>query len=128
LKPGLHALAAIWAVSGCGLVGQTQPKLRTAVDARREPLTTCYRELLTRQPRASGSMALTLNVRHEQRRVTAVGVVRAEPGERRFVSCITSILRRIELSEAPTSNLSVHYTLTFDQVDPDTAEGDPPLE
>lgn len=125
----LLVLAAIGALSaGCGLVGQTQRKLRAAVDARVAPLTACYQALLARQPDASGSMRLRLDVRHEQRRVTEVVVVRAHPDDPRFVSCVTRILGRIELSEAPTSNLAVEYTLTFDQVDPEAAEGDPGLD
>ena len=113
---------------GCGLVGQTQRKLRAAVDARKEPLTACYRALVARQPDATGSMRLRLDVRHEQRRVTESVVVRAQPDEPRFVSCVTKVLRRIELSEAPTSNLAVEYTFSFDQVEPEAAEGDPGLD
>ncbi len=118
MKLGPCLLAAIGALSGCGIVGNAQQELRTAVEARREPLATCYRELLAREPLATGGMRLNLDVRHEQARVTGIEVVWTELRDRRFTSCVTSTLRRILLPEAPTSNLSVRSTFTSDQTGP----------
>lgn len=118
MKLGACLLAATCALSSCGIVGNAQQELRTAVDLRREPLAACYRDLLAREPEAMGGMRLNLDVRHEQSRVTGVEVVWTELRDRRFVSCVTTTLRRILLPEAPTSNLSVRYTFTFDQTEP----------
>ena len=66
-------LAALFgAATACGLVGQTQGKLRTAVDAKKPSLNRCYHDLLQRDRRAVGSMDVLLTIRYQQTFVTEV--------------------------------------------------------
>ena len=96
-------------VGGCG-IGDSQTRLRTAVDERQDALSSCYADALTRNPSAQGTVQARLHVEDDQGRIDRVEIVRSDIADDQFHTCFTQALQQVQLSEAPPANLDVAYT------------------
>lgn len=101
------------ALAGCGGIGDSQKRLRTAVDARQPTLDECYGATLARDATAQGTMEVSLHVTESGGTVDQVKITRSEVADPTLQECVKSALVGVQLAPAPKANLEVAYTLTF---------------
>ena len=107
-------LLAILSLLGgaCG-IGNAQARLRTAVDAKKPSLDTCYGRALERDKNASGEMQLWIHVDESTGRVKRVEIARTAIEQAELEECVRTALQGVELDPKPKANLKVEYTLRF---------------
>lgn len=107
--PTCIAAMALLGAWGCG-VGDSQTRLRSAVDAKTPELNQCYAAALERDARTSGTMQAWLYVEDEQGRLERVEFSGGDVHDQALQSCMSDSLSQVQLEEAPPTNLKVEYT------------------
>jgi hypothetical protein len=103
------ALLGLGLLAGCG-VGDSQTRLRTAIDAKNQELSQCYGAALGRDPATAGTMQAWIHVEDQQGRVDNVEFSGGDVNDPTLQSCMTDALTQVQLAEAPPANLKVEYT------------------
>jgi hypothetical protein len=105
-------------LSACA-AGDSQQRLRTAVDAKQATLTHCYADALTRDRAAAGMMKLWLHVPDDGTAVDAVEIESAKIKSKALNKCVRGALVGVRIGAAADSEMKVQYTLAFQ---PDSEE------
>jgi hypothetical protein len=96
--------------AGCGGLGTAQRDLRSAVEAQRPTLASCYGAALERDRNAAGTVEARLLVTKETGQVEQVTIDRSDVADQGFQSCFTDALRSIRIDPKPGVNLDIAYT------------------
>lgn len=114
-KNAMFAIAVAAAVLGfgCGGIGDSQSRLRSAVDAKKPTLDDCYASALERDRARSGTMDLWLHVNDESGRVEKVEVSESSVADPALQQCVETALVGVQLDPPPGAPMKVDYTLQF---------------
>ena len=97
------------ALTACG-IGDAQPRLRTAVDAKQAELNTCYTTALTRDPTIGGEVEATLHVEGSTGHVQQVEFGEGQVTDPQLRTCLANVIQGVTLPDAPKKKLEVRYT------------------
>lgn len=97
------------ALTACG-IGDAQPRLRTAVDAKQAEMDTCYTSALARDESIGGEVQATLHVEGSTGHVQQVEFGEGQVTDPQLRSCLTNVIQGVTLPDAPKKKLEVLYT------------------
>jgi len=97
------------ALCACG-IGDAQPRLRTAVDAKRAEMNSCYTTALSRDESIGGEVEATLHVEGSTGHLAQVEFGEGQVTDPQLRSCLSNVLQSVTLSDAPKKKLEVSYT------------------
>ena len=97
------------ALTACG-IGDAQPRLRTAVDAKQAEMNTCYTSALERDESIGGEVQATLHVEGSTGHVQQVEFGEGQVTDPQLRSCLSNVIQGVTLPDAPKKKLEVLYT------------------
>jgi hypothetical protein len=109
----LVTTAAAMLLAGCGDVGDSQGRLRTALEAQKPTLDQCYARALERDEGEAGQMQVWVHVNSQTGKLEEVEVVDATVQDGQLKSCVEQALVGVQLDPAPAVDLQVEYFLRF---------------
>jgi hypothetical protein len=95
--------------SACG-IGDAQPRLRTAVDAKQAEMDRCYTTALAADQSIEGQVEATLHVEGSTGHVEQVEFGEGQVTDPQLRACLTNVLQGVTLADAPRKKLEVKYT------------------
>jgi len=101
--------SALLLTSGCG-IGDAQPRLRTAVDAKQAEMDQCYTRALAEDQSIEGQVEATLHVEGSTGYVEQVDFADGQVADPQLRACLTNVLQGVTLEDAPRKKLEVTYT------------------
>lgn len=102
-------IASALALTACG-IGDAQPRLRTAVDAKQDEMDRCYTTALTRDQSIGGEVEATLHVEGTTGHLEQVEFGEGQVSDPQLRSCLANVLQGVTLPDAPRKKLEVLYT------------------
>jgi hypothetical protein len=103
--------AAALSMAGCGGIGNAQVQLRSAIDAKKPSLDSCYEQALERNENLAGGMTVWVHVAEKDGTVSEVEVAESAADDQELTQCIQSALVGTQISPAPKANLKVEYRI-----------------
>jgi translation initiation factor 2 gamma subunit (eIF-2gamma) len=109
MKKQLALLAVVAACGGKG-VGDSQQRLRKAVDAKQDALDGCYEKTLARDAEIKGHIQVVFKVSNggEVKSQLVGGKI-----DGKLLKCVQRALDEIQLSPGPGADMEVTYQVTF---------------
>ena len=103
----------VLALAACGGkgVGDSQARLRKAVEAKTDTLDDCYEKTLARDAEVKGDLQVVLKVPNSGGTVKSKVV--GGKIDAKLQKCVQNALDTIELSPGPGADMEVTYELTF---------------
>lgn len=108
----MKRLAVIAVLAACGGkgVGDSQQRLRKAVEAKQDALDDCYEKTLARDVEVKGDLQVVL-------KVPSGGTVKSQVVggkiDAKLLKCVQNTLDAIELSPGPGADMEVTYQVMF---------------
>lgn len=104
---------AILGLAACGGIGNAKSEVRTAIDAKKSSLDSCYEQALTRNEGATGSMTLKLTVKDGTNQIEKVEIVDAGFADGELQSCVEGALAGMTITSKPKANVEISYIFQF---------------
>jgi hypothetical protein len=104
---------ALLLLGGCKSIGDSQKRLRTAVEGKQPTLDNCYAAALSKNAAAAGSMQVTLHVTEAGGRIDDVKIGRSAISDTELHGCVRDALIGLQITPAPKASLQVEYVLEF---------------
>lgn len=95
-----------------GGIGDSQKRLRTAIEAKQDALDDCYEKSLTRSAETAGNLNMLVKVAKKSGTISAKAAG-GKISDTKLVKCVETALDAVKLAPAPKSNMEVTYTFAF---------------
>ncbi|MDY0000647.1 MAG: AgmX/PglI C-terminal domain-containing protein [Polyangia bacterium] len=117
MKPriSIAALALLFAsTTGCSTLAPSfKTDLTSTMAGAKTQLSDCYRQALVRNPKLSGTMALSMTVERNSTAISAVSVLERPGEDAALDQCIIQVTSGLNVSNAPKVKVTAEYPLTL---------------
>jgi hypothetical protein len=108
----ISAITVAFLAACGGGIGDSQKRLRTAIEGKQDALDDCYEKSLTRSAETAGNLNMLVKVAKKSGSISAKAAG-GKIADNKLVQCVETAVNGVKLSPAPKSNMEVTYTFTF---------------